>query len=67
MSQGVVLYNALHGFRGGRGTGTGTATLEAKLAQQIVGLAHEPIFQLFLDIHQAYDSLDMGRCLELLR
>ena len=49
--------------RGGRGTGT--ATLESKLAQQLVGLAHEPLFQMFLDIRKVYDSLDRERCLDI--
>ena len=30
--------------------------LDAKLAQQLAGLAHEPLFQVFLDITNAYDS-----------
>ena len=61
---GFVLQDALHGFRVGQGTGT--ATLEAKLSQQLAGLAHEPLFQVFLDICKAYDSMDRGRCLEVL-
>ena len=64
MRQGVVLYDALHGFRGGRITGT--AKLEANLDQQLAGLAHDSLFQVFLEIHKAYDSLDRGRCLEVL-
>ena len=59
------MHNALHRFRGGRGTGT--ATLETKLAQQLTGLSHELLFQVFFDIRKAYDSLDRGRCLEVLR
>ena len=53
---GVVLHKDLHRFRVGHGTGT--ATLEANLAQQVAGIAHKPLFQVFLDIHKAYDSLD---------
>ena len=30
--------------------------LDAKLAQKLAGLAHEPLFQVFLDITNAYDS-----------
>ena len=63
LKRAVVLHDALHGFRGGRGTGT--ATLESKLAQQLVGLAHEPLFQMFLDIRKVYDSLDRERCLDI--
>ena len=46
--------------------GTGTATLEAKLAQQLAGLAHELLFQVILDVRKAYDSLDRGQCMEIL-
>ena len=64
LRRGVVLHNALHGFRGGRRTGT--ATLEDKLSQQLAGLAHEPLFQVFLYIRKAYDSLDRSIFLEVL-
>ena len=64
MNHGVVFNDALHGFREGRGTSS--ATLEAKLDQQLAGLAREPLLQIFLDIRKAYNSLDRGRCLEVL-
>ena len=64
MRWGVVLHEALHGFRGGRGMGT--ATLEVNLDQQLAVLAHKPLFQVFLDIQKAYDSLYRGRFLEVL-
>ena len=35
----ITYHNSLHGFRAGRGTGT--ATLEAKLLQQLVALREE--------------------------
>ena len=38
----------------------GTATLEAKIAQHLVGLAHETLFQVFLDVRKAYDVLNRG-------
>ena len=65
LKRSVVLHNVLHGFRVGRGKGT--ATLEAKLVQQLSGLAHKPLLQVLLDVQKAYDSLDQERCLELLR
>ena len=49
----VELHNVLHGFREGRGTGTDT--LEDKLAKHLDGLAHETIFQVFLDVRKSYD------------
>ena len=64
LKRGVVLHNALHGFRGGQESGT--YTLEAKLAQHLAGLAHDTPFQVFLDIRNAYDSLDKEKFLEVL-
>ena len=53
-----MLHDVLHGFIVGQGKGV--ATLEAKLEQQLDEIAHDPLFQLFLDVRKAYDSLDMG-------
>ena len=58
LNKWVGLYDSLHVFREGRGTGT--ATLEAKLVQQLASFAHEPLFQFFLDVLKSYDSLDRG-------
>ena len=56
LKRSVVLHNALHGFIKGRVTGT--VTLEANLAHQLDRISHEPLFQVFLDLHKAYGSLD---------
>ena len=64
LKRSVILHDGLHGFRGGRGTGT--EILESKLAQQVAGIAHKPLFQVFLDDCKAYDSLDRGRYMEIL-
>ena len=56
LERSAVLHDALHRFIAG--IGTGTATLEAKLAQQLSGIAHKPLFQVFLDVRKAYYSLD---------
>ena len=48
LKRSVDMNYVLHGFR--KGMGTGTATLETKLMQHLVGLAHDPLFQVFLDI-----------------
>ena len=45
----------------------GKAALEAKLAQQLAGFSHEPLFQVFLDVRKAYDSLESGGCMEIFR
>ena len=39
------MHDSLYGFQEGRVMGT--ATLEAKMDQQIAGLDHEPLFQVF--------------------
>ena len=41
--------------------------MEVNLAQQLDGLAHNPIFQCFIDVRKAYNSLDRGQCIEVLR
>ena len=55
----ITLWDALHRSRQGRGTGT--ATMEANMDHQLTGLCYEPLFQVFLDVRKAYDSLDIGR------
>ena len=65
LQSSVVLHDVLHGFiQGGR---TGTAIIEAKLDQQIAGIVHEPLFQVFIDVRKAYNSLYRVRCMEILR
>ena len=61
----VDLYDSLHGFRKGRGTGT--ETLEENLEQKLAGLAHDPLFKVFLDMRNMYNLIDQGMCMELLR
>ena len=65
LKKSVMLHDALHRFRSGRGRGA--ENLEAKLAQQLAGIAHEPLFQISLDVRKAYDSLDRGWYMEILR
>ena len=60
----ITYHDALHGFRAGRGTGT--ATLEAKLLQQLAALREEVLYVIFLDLHKSYDALDRSRCLDIL-
>ena len=60
-----MLHNTLHGSREGRGTGT--ATMDTNLEQQLAGLAHKPLFQVFLGVRKAYDLLDREQCLKRLR
>ena len=46
--------------------GTGTATIEAKLAQQLAWMEQEPLYQVFVDLRKAYDHLDRERCLAIM-
>ena len=43
----IKLHGVLHGFREGRGTGT--ATLEAKLLQQLAAMREEVLYVIFLN------------------
>ena len=65
LKRSVRLHDALHGFRSWRGTGT--VTLEENLSQQLEETTHNTLFQVFLDVRKAYDSLERVRCMEILR
>ena len=64
LATSITYHDLLHGFLAGRGTGT--ATLEAKLLQQISDMRVEVMYVIFLDLHKAYDALDRSRNLEIL-
>ena len=61
----MTLHDALNGFRAG--SCTGKATLEAELAQQLAGIAHKTLLQMYLDVQKAYISLDRFRCMDIMR
>ena len=61
----ITYHDSLHGFRAGRGTGT--ATLEVKILQQLTDMGEEVLHAIFLDLHKSYNGLDRSRCLEILR
>ncbi len=46
----------LHGGMPERGTGT--AMIEAKLAQQLAWVEQEPLYQIFADLRKAYNHLN---------
>ena len=60
----ITFHNVLHGFRAYHGKGT--ATLEAKLIQQLAAMREEVFYVIFLDLTKAYDALDRSRCLDIL-
>ena len=64
LTASIAYHNFLHEFRAGRGTGT--ATLEAKLLQQLAALRKEVLYVIFLDLQKANNALDRSRCLEIL-
>ena len=64
IKESVDFHDALHGFRAF--WGTGTAIIEAKLIQQLATLHQVPLFQIFLDLWKAYDTLDHECMLEIL-
>ena len=61
----IYIHDSLYRFRQGRGKVTDM--LEAKLAQHLVGICHNPFLHIFLDVKKAYNSLDQTRCMEILR
>ena len=60
----ITFHYVLHGFL--EGSGTGTATLEAKLIQQLAAMREEVLYVIFLDLNKAYNALDRSRYLEIL-
>ena len=60
----ITFYNLLHRFWAGRGTGT--ATLEDKLLQQLASLREEVLYVIFLYLHKEYDALDRSGSLEIM-
>ena len=60
----IAYHDFLHGLRAG--SGTGTATLEAKLLQQLAAFRGQVLYGIFLDLHKAYVALDRSRCLVIL-
>ena len=65
LTTGLQLHDALHGFW--EGCGTGTATLEANLLQQLAAMREEILYVIFLNLTKAYDALDRSRSLEILK
>ena len=59
----ISIHDSLHGFR--QEMGTGTVTLEVKMVQQMVGIFNKPLFQMFLDVKNAYESLDRMWCMKI--
>jgi hypothetical protein len=64
MKQGNDCDDSIHGFRAERGTST--ANIEAKMQMQLSCVRRQTLYQVFIDLAKAYDTLDRGRTLEIL-
>ena len=52
----IQLHNSLHGCH--NKPGMGTASIEAKLAQQLSYLELQPFYGVFLDLRKAFNAMD---------
>ena len=64
MATSIQFCEEVHGFRKQRGTFT--AIGETKIRTQMATCNSETLYQVFLDLRKAYDSIDRGRVLKLL-
>ena len=65
MAKAVKYSESIHGFRNKRGTYT--AIGETKLRMKIFTSASVPLFQIFLDLKKAYDSVDRRFIMKILK
>jgi hypothetical protein len=65
LNDGIDFHDALHGFQQGRGTGT--ASIDAKLHMQLAHIRGTPLYQVFLDLSKAYDTLNRATTLQILK
>jgi hypothetical protein len=61
----IKLHDILHGCHAKRGTGT--AVIEAKLAQQLLYLELQPFYGVFLDLKKAFNVMDRECCIMILK
>ena len=47
--------------------GTGTLTTEVKLAQQLTYIEQVHLYGVFINLYKAYNMMDRGRCLDILK
>ena len=60
----ISLHGVLHGFWDSRRTGTDS--LESKLIQQLMATREEFLYEIFLYLHKAYNTLDRDMCHKIL-
>ena len=54
LTYSITFHDILHGLRAG--CGTGTATIEVKLLQQLAAMREEVLYVIFLDLTKSYDA-----------
>ena len=64
MTAAITFHDVLHGFW--EVHGTGTATLKVKLIQQITATREAVLYKVCLELQKLYNTLDQGRCLDIL-
>ena len=65
MAKSITFSEEVHGFRAKRGTNT--AIGETKVRMQMVSMSSETTYQIYLDLRKAYDSIDRGRVLQIMK
>jgi hypothetical protein len=61
----IEFHDCLHGGLPKRGTGT--ASIEAKLVQQLAWQDQCPLYGIYVDLKKAYDAIDRGCMMEILK
>ncbi len=61
----IEFHDCLHGSLPKKGTGT--ASIEAKLVQQLAWQDQCPLYEIYVGLKKAYDSINRGRMMEILK
>jgi hypothetical protein len=61
----IEFHDCLHGGLPKRGTGT--ASIKAKLVQQLVWWDQCPFYEIYVDLKKAYDAIDRSHMMEILK
>jgi hypothetical protein len=65
LKNAIQFHDSLHGFRTQRGTAA--ATIEVKLRMNLYQGQQQTLYQVFIDMKKAYNTLHRGRTLEILK
>ena len=61
IGKAITFHDVIHILRTSRGMGT--TSIKANLIQNLVAIREEVLYEIFLNIHNTYDALDIYRCL----